>query len=144
MDSRLELVVYALSAIGVYVLVLGLSLLIVVVLLVRLPATYFLDREDRQLWVDHHPIARLALHLLKNIAGVGIVALGLLLSLPGIPGQGLLTVLIGLMLVDFPGKRRLEKRLIQLPRLRQAVDRLRQQYGKPPLLLDTPSPPSPP
>ena len=52
---------YVLSAIGVYVLVLGLSLLIVVVLLVRLPATYFLDREDRQLWVDHHPVARLAL-----------------------------------------------------------------------------------
>lgn len=138
MNSRLEFVVYALSAIGVYVLVLGLSLLLVVVLLVRLPATYFLDREDRQLWVDHHPVARLALHLLKNVAGVGIVALGLLLSLPGIPGQGLLTVLIGLMLVDFPGKRRLEKRLVQSPRVRQAIDRLRQRYGKPPLVLDDP------
>ena len=136
MDSRLEFVVYALSAIGVYVLVLGISLLIVVVLLVRLPATYFLDREDRQLWVDHHPVARLALHLLKNIAGVGIVALGLLLSLPGIPGQGLLTILIGLMLVDFPGKRRLEKRLVQFPRVRQTIDRLRRRYGKPPLVLD--------
>ena len=138
MDSRLEFVVYALSAIGAYVLVLGISLLVVVVLLVRLPATYFLDREDRQLWVDHHPVARLALHLLKNLAGVGLVALGLLLSLPGIPGQGLLTVLIGLMLVDFPGKRRLEKRLIQFPRVRQTVDRLRQRYGKPPLVLDDP------
>jgi hypothetical protein len=138
MDSRLEFVVYLLSAIGVYVLVLGLSLLIVVTLLVRLPSTYFLDREDRQLWVDHHPVARLLLHLLKNIAGVGIVALGLLLSLPGIPGQGLLTVLIGLMLVDFPGKRHLEKRLIQFPRVRQTVDRLRQHYGKPPLALDLP------
>ena len=138
MDSRLEFLVYALSAIGVYVLVLGVSLLIVVVLLVRLPATYFLGREDRQLWVDHHPVARLALHLLKNLAGVGIVALGLLLSLPGIPGQGLLTILIGLMLVDFPGKRRLEKRLVQFPRVRQTIDRLRQRHGKPPLVLDDP------
>jgi hypothetical protein len=62
--------------------------------------------------------------------------LGLLLSLPGIPGQGLLTVLIGLMLVDFPGKLRLERWLIGLPRVLQTVNRLRQRYGRPPLILE--------
>ena len=83
--------------------------------------------------------ARLGLHLLKNLLGIAVVILGLLLSLPGIPGQGVLTVLIGLMLIDFPGKMRLERWLIQIPRVRNAVDRLRQRYGKPPLILDAPA-----
>ncbi len=136
MDLASTLVLYAIGAIALYGVTLAASLLVVGVLLVRLPATYFLDSEDRQLWVDHHPAARLVLHILKNLAGIGLIALGLLLSLPGIPGQGLLTVLIGLMLVDFPGKRRLERRLIGQPRVLHAVNRLRLRYGKAPLILE--------
>ena len=39
----------------------------------------------------------------KNILGLFLVALGVVLSLPGVPGQGLLTILLGIMLLDFPG-----------------------------------------
>ena len=39
----------------------------------------------------------------KNMAGVLLVVLGILLSLPGVPGQGILTILLGIMLLDFPG-----------------------------------------
>ncbi len=136
MDSPFEILVYVFTVLVVYGLTVVVSLLIVGVMLVRLPVTYFLERSERALWVDHHPIARLGLHLLKNLLGIAVVILGLLLSLPGIPGQGVLTVLIGLMLIDFPGKMRLERRLIQIPRVRHSVDRLRQRYGKPPLILD--------
>ena len=136
---------YVLAAIALYGVTLAVSLLFVGVLLVRLPATYFQDSADRHWWVDHHPVARMLLHVLKNVAGLGVIALGLLLSLPGIPGQGLLTVLIGLMLVDFPGKRRLERRLVGQPRVFRAVNRLRQRYGKPPLVLErAPREPAPP
>ena len=50
-----------------------------------------------------------------------------------LPGQGLLTLLIGLMLTDFPGKYRLEKRLIAQPGVLKAVNWLRARAGHPPL-----------
>jgi hypothetical protein len=60
--------------------------------------------------------------------------LGLLMSIPGIPGQGLLTVLIGLMLLDFPGRRRLEKALARRRSILAAMNRIRARFGHPPLL----------
>jgi hypothetical protein len=111
------------------------SLAIVGVLLVKLPSTYFLDRHEPALWIDQHPAVRWAGIILKNALGIALIALGFLLSLPGIPGQGLLTILLGVMLLDFPGKRRLERRLIGMPRVLDRVNRLRVRFGKPPLVL---------
>ena len=38
-----------------------------------------------------HPLATFA----KNVAGVVLVLLGLVMALPGIPGQGILTMIVG-------------------------------------------------
>jgi hypothetical protein len=111
------------------------SLLLVAFLLVKLPATYFQDGYCRDIWVDRHPALRLAARAAKNALGVLLVALGMLLSLPGIPGQGVLTILIGMMLIDVPGKRRLERRIIGRPRVLRPVNRLRKRFGRPPLVL---------
>jgi hypothetical protein len=82
----------------------------------------------------------LVLHVLalfaKNVAGVLLVGLGLIMAVPGVPGQGLLTALIGLSLVSFPGKRRLERRLIRRPVVLRAINRLRHRFQRPPLELD--------
>ncbi len=82
----------------------------------------------------------LVLHVLaviaKNIAGALLVALGLLMALPGVPGQGLLTAVIGLSLLSFPGKRRLERRFIRRPLVLRAVNGLRHRFHRPPLQLD--------
>jgi hypothetical protein len=83
-----------------------------------------------------HPIVRWAGLIIKNILGVLLVLLGLLLSLPGIPGQGLLTILIGVMLLNFPGKRRLERRLVSQPKVLAAINALRARFGKPALMLE--------
>ena len=72
----------------------------------------------------------------KNLLGVVLVLLGIVLSLPGVPGQGLLTVLLGIMLLDFPGIRRLEQKLLTRPTIINAITRLRQRFGKPPLELE--------
>ena len=69
---------------------------------------------------------------------VALILLGLAVSLPGIPGQGLLTILIGLMLIDFPGKHRLERTIISRPKILRTVNRLRARYDKRPLVLDPP------
>jgi hypothetical protein len=58
------------------------------------------------------------------------------MTLPGVPGPGLLTVLLGIMLLDFPGKRALELRLVRRQQVHRTIDRVRKRYGKPPLLLD--------
>jgi hypothetical protein len=72
----------------------------------------------------------------KNIAGVLLVALGVVLSLPGVPGQGLLTVLLGIMLLDFPGRHRLEQKLLSKPSIVNTINRLRGRFEKPPLELN--------
>jgi hypothetical protein len=58
------------------------------------------------------------------------------LSVPGVPGQGILTILIGAMLIDLPGKRKAEKWLLRHRRVLSAINRLRARYGRPPLVLD--------
>ena len=53
-----------------------------------------------------------------------------------LPGQGLLTILIGLLLLEFPGKRALERRLVARPGIKTFLDRIRARRGKPPLEVD--------
>jgi len=108
------------------------SLLVVTLVIVKLPTRYFIHGEDRRLWIDQHPVVRFALHFLKNLFGGGLIGAGILLSLPGIPGQGLLTILIGILLLDFPGKLAWERRLVSYPPFFSAVNRIRQTFGRPP------------
>jgi hypothetical protein len=111
------------------------SLLVVAFLLIKLPPTYFQDFHPRDFWVGAHPLLRLGARTGKNVLGAVLVVVGILLTLPGVPGQGVLTLLIGLMLLDIPGKRRLERRIIGRPRVLRAINRLRKRFGKPPLVL---------
>ena len=62
------------------------------------------------------------------------MGLGILLSLPGVPGQGVLTILLGIMLSDFPGKVRLERKIVSYPKVLQALNKLRERFAKPPLM----------
>lgn len=82
------------------------------------------------------PWKRTLMTLGKNILGVSLVILGLAMSLPGVPGQGLLTLFVGLVLVDFPGKRDIERRIMDRPMIFDACNRLRSRFGKKPFTLD--------
>lgn len=64
--------------------------------------------------------------------------LGSFLVLAGVvmlftPGQGVLTLLLGLSLVDFPGKRTLERRIVQRPTVLKLVNHMRAKADRPPL-----------
>src|SRR5829696_3382870 len=110
-----------------------LNLAIVSVILVKLPANHFSKKRKTEFWSGPHPALHAVKVIGKNILGVLLVALGIVLSLPGVPGQGLLTILLGIMLLDFPGKDRLEQKLLSRPGIVNTINRLRGRFGKPPL-----------
>lgn len=128
-----------LSFAGLFLASFTLSLTLVGLTLVRLPATYFLDSPERGLWIHHRRSIRWLGLVLKNMVGCVLVMLGIVLSLPGVPGQGLLTILLGILLLDLPGKRRLARRILAAPHVLDRVNQLRAQFGKPPLLLEEPA-----
>ena len=113
-----------------------LNLAIVSIILVKLPANHFSKSRKTKFWLGPRPAIHAAKVIGKNIAGVFLVALGVVLSLPGVPGQGLLTILLGVMLLDFPGRDRLEQKLLSKPSIVNTINRLRGRFGKPPLELN--------
>ena len=69
--------------------------------------------------------------IVRNAFGWVFIAAGVAMLV--LPGQGLLSILAGLVLVDFPGKRRFERRLLASPVVRQGMNWLRRRAGRPPL-----------
>jgi uncharacterized membrane protein YbaN (DUF454 family) len=122
----------ALIFVGSFAINLG----IVSFILVKLPADHFRKNRQTKFWPGRRPALRAAGIIGKNILGVILVALGVVLSLPGVPGQGLLTILLGIMLLDFPGRDRLEQKLLKRPAIVNSINRLRRRFGKSPLELD--------
>jgi hypothetical protein len=53
-----------------------------------------------------------------------------------LPGQGLFTIIIGLMLSNYPGKYALEKKLISTPSILKSINWLRKKSNKPPLIVN--------
>lgn len=115
------------------VITFALTLAVLPFLVAAIPPDYFTDRERAAPRAYRHPLPRLLFHLLKNLAGLLFLAAGFIMLF--IPGQGLLTILIGLTCLDFPGKRRLELKLISLPKVRRAVEWVRKKAGARPLML---------
>lgn len=107
-------------------------------MVVRLPADYFNGPAPKRPPCSKGPFGRLLVKLGRNLLGALLLLLGLVLVVPGVPGQGLLTILVGLLFVDFPGKYRLERFLLGWRPLRKLVDRLRIKRGRPPLDPQTP------
>jgi hypothetical protein len=101
-------------------------------LVVALPANYF--AEERERWSDRHPVWRWLRVIGKNLLGLAIIGLGVFLSLPGMPGQGLLTMAIGATLIDFPGKRRLVLRVVRRRGVLNGLNRVRRFFSRPPLI----------
>lgn len=118
---------------ALFVIAALLSVLVTGWILVRMPQDYFVGDAPPAFLRGRHPVLRTTARVLKNLLGVALIVVGVVMSVPGVPGQGLLTILIGSMLLDIPGKRRLERRLVQRPRVLAFVNRVRRRYRRPPL-----------
>ena len=114
------------------------TLFIVPWLVVRIPADYFLVSKRKPLWRRGQFVPwQILLLVLKNILGIAIVLMGIAMLV--LPGQGLLTILIGLLLVNFPGKFQCERWLVSRRPVLKSVNWMRHRVGKAKLLIDSQS-----
>lgn len=72
--------------------------------------------------------------ILRNFIGWVLLLLGIAMLV--LPGQGLLTILIAVVLIDFPGKRRFERWLLLRPRVLDVLNRIRRRAGREPFEVD--------
>ena len=108
-----------------------LSLLLVARVIAVLPADYFTGHYPAGIIRSRYPApVRILIFALKNLVGLILLLAGVLMLF--LPGQGLLTILIGLIVMDFPGKRALEKSLARRPAVMKALNLLRRRAGRPP------------
>lgn len=115
----------AVAALVWVVLTVG-SLAVVLRIALSLPEDYFeADQGRRPPWT--------ARRMVRNAMGIVLIAVGAALSIPGVPGQGVLTILVGLFLVDFPRRQQLERALGRRRGVLPALNRLRARFGRPAL-----------
>jgi len=112
------------------------SYIVVSIVIIKMPANYFHSDREHHFLPDTNPVLRTAAIAVKNIIGVVLIMVGIVLSLPAVPGPGLVTVFIGLMITDIPGKRVVEAKIIKRPLVLSAVNRLRAKYNQPALVID--------
>jgi hypothetical protein len=110
------------------------SLILIPFLCVRMGADYFMPHRDFERTLEgRHPLIRWTGLILKNILGLFLVLAGIAMLI--LPGQGILSIVIGIMIMNIPGKRQLELRLIRIPGILRAVNFLRVRANHPPLQL---------
>ncbi|HMJ13151.1 MAG TPA: PGPGW domain-containing protein, partial [Polyangiaceae bacterium] len=90
------------------------------------------EARDRARHARHPLIA-----VLRNLLGLVLLVCGVLMVF--LPGQGLLTIMAALVLLEFPGKHRLERAIVAAPPVLRALNAIRRRAGRPPLDLGNPS-----
>lgn len=123
-----------LFGVGVFLLTLVFSILVISFVMVKIPANYFSPHYSQSFMEGSPLMVRWSAVILKNLLGVFLLIIGVVMLIG--PGQGLLTILLGLIMMDIPGKRPLEARIIKRPAVLSAVNNLRARFNKPPLIME--------
>jgi hypothetical protein len=119
---------------GFFLVSIVVSILIVGIVVVKIPENYFSSHYQQDFMPNTPWAVRWGAVILKNLLGLVLVIAGIVMLIG--PGQGILTILIGLIMMDIPGKRPIEARIIKRPTILAAVNDLRARYKKPPLVMD--------
>ena len=133
MEHDFDLAKIALWLTGLSIVMALAALLALPWVVTSLPRDYFTSPR-RSVWGARddasEPALAVILSVLKNVVGAALLVLGVVLIF--MPGQGLLTILVGLMLMNFPGKYQLERWLVQRPGVFNSLNWLRSRKGAPP------------
>jgi hypothetical protein len=111
------------------------SLVSVPWMVVRIPSDYFVSKHRPQTYfASHHPLLRWTFWATRNVVGVMLILAGVAMLV--LPGQGLLTLAVGVFLMDFPGKHRLERRIIRFGPIWKSIRWLRRRSNVDPLRVE--------
>ncbi len=103
-------------------------------LISRLPEDYFVDDDAPPSAVLRGERAAKLSRIVRNALGAVLLCAGVAMLV--LPGQGVLTIIVALGLIEFPGKRRIQRRLVSRPRVLSTLNKIRARANKPPLILD--------
>jgi len=113
----------------------GLALIAVPLFVIRIPADYFAHphRSDAE-YPRRYAWFRWIWLIAKNILAIGFLFFGVLMLV--LPGQGIVTILIGMTLLDFPGKFHLQRWVVSRKGVLDSINWVREKAERLPLVLD--------
>lgn len=109
------------------------SILLIPKIIAKIPHDYF-SLSFRKSKTEPFTIIRLTVSIIKNFIGSILIVSGLLMLV--LPGQGLLTLFVGFLLLNFPGKYKLERYLIKKPAVRKSLNWIRRKQNVAELSID--------
>lgn len=116
-------------------LVFSLSLLSLPWLVAKIPEDYFLPCERKRVLLKNGIFGTwIIIFILKNLIGLLLLICGLLMLF--LPGQGVLTIIAGLVMTDYPGKYKLERRIVSNKTVLEKLNWLRNKANQPNLRID--------
>jgi hypothetical protein len=105
------------------------------VLAIFMPAGHFMRPRLRTDLASRHPVLRILAQVVKNVAGAVLFVAGFVMAVPMVPGPGLLFILLGISLMDVPGKRALTRYIVSRPLVLRPINALRARWNRPPIQL---------
>jgi hypothetical protein len=101
-------------------------------LVALIPEDYFINKRVTKIR-SINPMLWYVVLIIKNIIGYSLILGGVMMLV--LPGQGIFTIIIGLMLSNYPGKYSIERRFIAIPSILKSINWLRRKSNKPPINL---------
>lgn len=107
------------------------SLIAIPWIIAKLPVDYFIrhrtvvaERHNR------HPVLAKIIFVVRNLSGIIFFLAGVAMLF--LPGQGIITILIGVSFMDFPKKHKIVDYLVSRPRVVAVLNWIRRKQKKPP------------
>ena len=121
---ELLLLVTAISGAGIIIGILAVSRLVA-----GLPSDYFMAGGGPG---KPPKLLKKKVRIVKNLAGAVLLILGFVMLF--VPGQGLLTMFLGMLFLDFPGKKKVILTLIRRKTIQTSLNWMRRKKGRPPFV----------
>ena len=127
-NNQIFLYISGLSTIFFLLSLMGLSWLISII-----PHNYFVDKKRVSFIKMKNPLMWLLIIIIKNLIGLILIICGILMLI--LPGQGVLTIITGLIFLDYPGKFRFERSLVRNKLILNSMNWIRRKLDKPDLII---------
>jgi hypothetical protein len=123
---------FLLGSLSIFILII--SVFMMVLIISFLPEDYF-KSENRNLISSvqnsRYPLLKLLVLITKNFFGILLLLSGILMLV--LPGQGILTIITGLVFMDYPGKYKFERKLLRQKGVINSINWIRSRLSKPSL-----------